>query len=64
MKRLETIKWGSLVLAEIGIVAFWISGFNDRLDISAVSLAVAGIFGYVFLACLGLQKLRSRNGFC
>lgn len=51
-------------MAEIGIAAFWIAGFNDRLDISAVSLTVAGIFGYVFLACLGLQKLRSRNGFC
>ena len=43
MKKLEKIQWSFLTLSELGIVVFWIAGFNDRLDISAISFITAGI---------------------
>ena len=59
MKRLEKIQWSFLTLSELGIVVFWIAGFNDRLDISAI--ITAGICAFIALFCIGLTELRKRN---
>lgn len=61
MKRLEKIQWSFLTLSELGIVVLWIAGFNDRLDISAISFITAGICAFITLFCIGLTELRKRN---
>lgn len=63
MRTLERIKWSFIALAAVGIILFWVFGFNDNEQFSAYSLFAAGICSFVALIAIGLQALRKRNGF-
>ena len=50
-----------MTVAALGIVAFWIAGFNGRLDIAGYCFFGAGISGFIALIALGLHKVRDCN---
>lgn len=55
MRKSEKIWWISVSIAAIGIIVFWIAGFMDKLNISAWSLTVAGIFGVIAISAKAIQ---------
>lgn len=60
MNKFEKISYAGIALAVVGIVAFWIFGFNNNLEASKWSFFFAGISAWLALISLGLNKLRSR----
>ncbi|MDY4842302.1 MAG: hypothetical protein SO314_08075 [Alphaproteobacteria bacterium] len=58
MERLEKI---FLVIAMMGVVIFWVAGFNGHMDVAQGSLITAGVSCWVALVSIGLRKLRQRN---
>ena len=63
MKKLEKIWWTFLTIAALGIVLFWVFGFNGHKDAAAVSFATAGVAAWVALSAAGLWHLRRRRSF-
>lgn len=61
MKKLEKVWSFFVTMAALGIVAFWIAGFNGRLDIAGYCFFGAGISGFIALIALGLHKIRDCN---
>ena len=60
MNKFEKIGYAGIVLAAVGIVAFWVFGFNNDLEASEWSLFSAGVSAWIGLISLGLNKLRFR----
>ena len=53
-----------LIIAMIGIVAFWAFGFSGQMTVSAISFFTAGVAAFFCLASEGIAKLRRyRRGF-
>jgi len=48
----------SIVLSVVGIICFWVFGYNKAEILAAWSITIAGICGYVFLGCLWLRHRR------
>ena len=61
MERLEKTGNAFLVIAEMSIVAFWVAGFNDKLDLAAMFFTLGGVASGLTLGCWGLQALRKRS---
>lgn len=55
MRKSEKIWWVSVSIAAVGIVSFWIAGFTDHLNVSAWSIAAAGVFGIVAILAKAVQ---------
>lgn len=55
MRKSEKIWWVSVSIAAVCIVSFWIAGFTDHLNVSAWSIAAAGVFGIVAIAAKAVQ---------
>lgn len=60
MNKLEKTFMIGMVVAALGIVVFWVAGFYDRLDISAIAFFAAGIAAWIALIAGGLNHLRRR----
>lgn len=53
-----------LIIAMLGIVAFWAFGLNDKMEASVASFVTAGVAAFFCLASEGIAKLRRyRRGF-
>lgn len=52
-----------MTIAALGIVLFWVFGFNGHEDAAAVSFATAGVAAGVALSAAGLWHLRRRRSF-
>ena len=50
-----------MVIAEVAIIAFWVAGFNDKLDLAAMFFTLGGVASGLTLGCWGLQALRKRS---
>ena len=61
MERLEKTGNVFLVIAEVAIIAFWVAGFNDKLDLAAMFFTLGGVASGLTLGCWGLQALRKRS---
>lgn len=61
MKKLEKVIMVALVVAMMGIVIFWVAGFNDRMQLAAGGFLTAGISAWVALIAIGLKHLRYRH---
>ena len=61
MEKLEKTGYAFLVIAEMSIVAFWVAGFNDKLDLAAMFFTLGGVASGLTLVCWGLQALRKRS---
>lgn len=61
MEKAEKIFWTLVSLAEIGIVIFWIAGFNHNKEVGAVAFFIAGILCWVALGVKLIDKLRRRS---
>lgn len=55
MRKSEKIWWVSVSIAAVGIVSFWIAGFTDHLNVSAWSIAAAGVSGIIALSAKAVQ---------
>lgn len=61
MERLEKTGNAFLVIAEVAIIAFWVAGFNDKLDLAAMFFTLGGVASGLTLGCWGLHALRKRS---
>lgn len=60
MKKLETIIMAMLFVAMMGIVVFWVAGFNDQMQLALGGFLTAGISAWIALIAIGLKRLRYR----
>ena len=60
MEKTEKIFCAALTVAAIGVVVFWVTGYNGNQVVSSISFVVAGIAAYVALGALVVHKLRNR----
>ena len=44
-KHFEIIWWVCVAIAALGIIVFWVAGFNDCMQLSEYAFFTAGIFG-------------------
>lgn len=58
MSKFEKAFWGFLAIAEVAVVAFWVAGFKDKLDVATIAFCIAGGCCAAALGALGLKKLR------
>ncbi|MBE6452654.1 MAG: hypothetical protein E7012_04115 [Alphaproteobacteria bacterium] len=58
---MQKIKIISLILSMLGIVVFWIAGFNGNLKVAEIAFFTAGIFAGIALFAIALQKLRAKH---
>jgi len=63
MAKLEKIWYAGVIVAALGIIAWWYFGFKDNMEAACVSFFVAGSAAAVALCSKGLHALRSRNSF-
>lgn len=61
-KKFEMAWMVFIALSAIGIVVFWLSGWNGHKDVAVWSFVTAGICGFIALAVKGLAALRRYNG--
>lgn len=61
MEKLEKTGYAFLVIAEVAIIAFWIAGMKNNMELAANIFFIAGAFAMLALGCLGLQALRKRS---
>ena len=61
MKKLEKFIMAALVVAMMGIIVFWIAGFNDQMQLAAGGFITAGVSAWIALIAIGLKRLRYRN---
>lgn len=61
MRKAEKTFWSLLTLAEIGIVIFWIAGFNHNKDVAAAAFFTSGILCTIALGIKFFDWLRYRN---
>ena len=61
MEKIEKTGYAFLVIAEVAIIAFWIAGINDKLDLAAIFFTLGGVASGLTLGCWGLQALRKRS---
>lgn len=58
MEKIDKVIAAGIILAALGIVIFWIAGFNGNLDVAAFSLFLGGAAACVAVLCIGLKSLR------
>ena len=61
MKKLEKIIIAALVAAMVGIVIFWVAGFNDKMQLAAGGFLTAGVSAWVAIIAIAVKRLRYRN---
>lgn len=61
MKKLEKFIMAALVVAMMGIIVFWIAGFNENYQLAAGGFFAAGVSAWIALIAIGLKHLRYRN---
>lgn len=61
MRKAEKTFWTLVTLAEIGIIIFWISGFNQNQNVAAATLITSGILCAIALGVKFFDWLRYRN---
>lgn len=61
MEKIEKIFWGLVTIAEVAIIAFWIAGVKNNMELAANCFFTAGVFATLALGCLGLHALRKRS---
>ena len=61
MRKAEKTFWTLVTLAEIGIVIFWIAGFNHNKDVAAAAFFCAGGLCTIALGVKFFDWLRHRN---
>ncbi len=58
MKKLEKIIMAMLVVAMMGIVIFWVSGFKENYQLAAGGFLVAGVSSWVAIIAIVLKRFR------
>lgn len=61
MKKLEKIIMVALVVAMVGIIVFWVAGFNDQMRLALGGFLAAGISSWIALIAIGLKSMRYRH---
>lgn len=57
----ERIFWGCVMLAALGIIVFWVAGFNEMMTISLVALILSGILCWVAIGAKILHYVQNRH---
>ena len=58
MKKIEKFIMAALIVAMVGIVIFWVAGFNDQMQLAAGGFWAAGVSSWVAIIAIGLKHLR------
>lgn len=61
MKKIEKIIMVALIVAMMGIITFWVAGFNDQMQLALGGFLMAGISSWIALIAIGLKRLRYRH---
>ena len=61
MKKYEKIIMVALIVAMMGIIVFWVAGFNDLMQLAAGSFITAGVSSWIAIIAIGLKHLRYRH---
>lgn len=63
-KHFEIIWWVCVAMAALGIIVFWVAGFNDCMQLSEYAFFTAGIFAAVALLSKLIASVRRKNFCC
>ena len=61
MKKLEKIIIAALVVAMVGIIVFWVAGFNDQMQLALGGFLTAGVSAWIAIIAIAVKRLRYRN---
>lgn len=61
MRKAEKFFWTLIVFSGIGIVTFWVMGFNNNMDIAAAALFTSGALCSIALVVKFFDWLRHRS---
>lgn len=59
--RTEKIFNVSVLLAALGIIVFWVAGFNEMMNVSLVALLLSGVLCWVAIGANVFQHVQNRH---
>ena len=61
MKKIETIIMAALIVAMVGIIVFWVSGFNGNYQLAAGVFLTAGVCAWIAIIAIAVKRMRYRH---
>ena len=58
MKKIEKIIMAMLIVAMMGIVVFWVAGFNDHIQLAAGGFITAGVSAWIAIIAIAVKRLK------